>query len=198
MTRSRQLLFALPVLLFIACGGTPPEPSTPKKPQLEGVERYFPLGDGYVYTYETTDEAGNPQDMLLLRVRRLGPAHAQLHTASGIRELRITPDAIQRQGSGFVLRAPLRAGSTWEGDNGGTTRVDAADVRVTVPAGSFEGCLRTVEEIGASGRGRITTVYCEDVGIAQMRVEQWEGAEHAVKLFHLRSYGPPVDLDAER
>ena len=196
MTRSSHLLVALSLLTFSACAGSPPQPTAPDKPKHEGVERYFPLGDGYVYTYETDDE-GDMKDMLLLKVRRLDPAHAQLHTSSGVRELRITAEAIQRQGSGFVLRAPLRVGTTWNGDNGGTTRIDAVDVRVSVPAGSFDACIRTVEEIDAAGHGRITTVYCENVGIAQMYVEQWEGAEHAAKRFLLRSFGPPVDLDAK-
>ena len=195
--------FALPratviclLSLVPACGGPPPAES-PSGPEVTGIEQYFPLGDGYVYTYETVDNAKGNQDMLLLRVRRPDPRHAQLQTGSGVRLLQITSEAIRREGSGFVLRAPLREGATWDGDNGGSTRVEAVGVAVSVPAGNFKDCIRTVEEIGGAGRGRITSVYCKGVGIAEMNVEQWEGADHATKRFQLRSYGPPVNLDAE-
>lgn len=192
----RAAVFTL-LSLVPACGGPPPA-ETPSQPDITGVEQYFPLGDGFVYTYQTVDEGSGSEDMLLLRVSRPDASHAKLQTGSGVRLLQITSEAIRREGSGFVLRAPLREGATWDGDNGGSTRVEAVDVTVSVPAGTFKDCVRTVEEIGGAGRGRITSVYCKGVGIAEMNVEQWEGADHAAKRFQLRSYGPPVNLDAEK
>lgn len=193
---STAILCCLLPAVFSGCGAGPESPQTPRASGTTGVERYFPLGDGYVYTYETT-EADQSQDMLLLRVKRLDKEHAQLQTASGVRHLIISPNAIRREGSGFVLRGPLDQGASWEGDNGGRTHIEAVNVRVSVPAGNFADCIRTVERIGQA-TGKITSVFCDGVGIAEMRVEQWEGATHAVKHFALKAYGPPVDLDAPR
>ena len=72
------------------------------------------------------------------------------------------------------------------------------NLNLTVPAGTFDACIQTVEEIGGAARGRVTSVYCPDVGLARMTVEQWERGERNSKRFDLRSYGPPVNLDADR
>lgn len=193
----RSALFIAP-LLVAGCASPVSQAQAPEQPQASGVEKFFPLGDGYVYTYETLDEDGRAQDMMLLRVRRPDPGRAELHTASGVRDLVVTADSIQRQPGGFVLRAPLEKGAQWDGDNGGTTRVQDVNVKLTVPAGTFDGCIQTVEEISGTSRGRITSVYCPTVGLARMTVEQWERGERDSKRFDLRSYGPPVNLDADR
>lgn len=190
--------FSLLPLLWAGCGTPASQAQAPEQPQASGVEKFFPLGDGYVYTYETFDDEGRVQDMMLLRVRRPEPGRAELHTASGVRDLSITVDSIRRQRGGFVLRAPLEKGAQWDGDNGGITIVQDVDVKLTVPAGSFHACIQTVEEINGTTRGRITSVYCPTVGLARMTVEQWERGERDSKRFDLRSYGPPVNLDADR
>ncbi|PIE05589.1 MAG: hypothetical protein CSA75_03945 [Sorangium cellulosum] len=193
--------FAFPLALvawFCGCAGNPPEPKVQPPPTIRGVERYFPLGDGYVYVYETSVEGDGARDMLLLRVKRLDAGRAQMQTGSGTRDLIIGLNAIKREGSGFVLRAPLRQGATWGGENGGNTKVDAVDVKVAVPAGKFEGCIRTVEVIEGDARGQITSVFCDGVGIAEMHVEQWQGSSHAAKRFVLKSFGPPVRIDTQR
>ena len=116
---------ALCLALVAGCGDNTPAPKSAPASKTRGVERFFPLGDGYAYTYDSVDVGDGREDMLLLRVRRLAPGLAQMHTASGVRRLVITREAIRREGSGFVLRAPLDKGATWEGDNGGTTTVAA-------------------------------------------------------------------------
>jgi hypothetical protein len=197
-TNSLRCASPVALLLLVACGSPASRSQTPKIPPASGVEEFFPLGDGYVYTYETLDEDGRAEDMMLLRVRRSDPGRAELHTASGVRELVVTADSIRRSPGGFVLLAPLDKGAQWDGDNGGITRVHDVNVKLTVPAGTFDACIQTVEEISGATRGRITSVYCPAVGLARMTVEQWERGERNSKRFDLRSYGPPVNLDADR
>jgi hypothetical protein len=193
----RAAALAAALALSACSAASPSSPKSGDSPRT-ALERYFPLGDDFVYTYDTIREETGERDTLMLRVERLDASRARVHTSSGVRELVLSDTAIQKEGGGFVLRAPLEPGAAWDGDNGGSTRVDAIDANVTVKAGSFTDCVRTVEEIGGAGRGKITSVFCPNVGIAWMLVEEWAGADHAAKRFELRSYGPPVDLDPPR
>lgn len=176
----------------VACGGPSAPGKAPERPSTTGIERYFPLSDGFTSTYETVTDEG-AKDMSMVQVRRTDPRHAEVRTGSGVRRLEVTSDSIRREGSGYVLRAPLSEGARWEGDNGGTTVVRDANVKLVVPAGTFEGCVRTEEEV-VQERARITVVYCPGVGIARMDVEQ----DGASKRFVLRSYGAPAALDEPR
>lgn len=155
------------------------------------MEHFFPLTDGTIYTYQTETDRG--PDMFMVRVRRVGSDSALLLTGSNVRSLTIKPDSIHRAGGGFVLQAPLSKGTSWQGDRG-TVRVVDDNHQVTVPAGSFKGCVLTVEEIGGDARGRITTSFCPEVGIVRMVVEEWHGADQASQTIELRSFGPPTDL----
>jgi hypothetical protein len=131
--------------------------------------------------------------MFMVRVKRVGPTIAQLLTGSSLRLLSIGPDFVRREGAGIVLRTPLKVGETWQGDKGVVKIVDA-NVEVKVTAGTYKDCVQTVEEVGGDARGKITTFFCPDVGIARMQVEEWHGADHFTQLMELRSFGPPMDL----
>ncbi|HQP34228.1 MAG TPA: hypothetical protein PLI95_03585 [Polyangiaceae bacterium] len=177
------------VSLAAACGGAPSATRAPSPPV--GVERYFPLIDGTIYTYQAQTPHG--PEAFMIRVRRVGPDTAQLRTDAGLRTLAVRSDSIQRAGGGFVLRAPLQKGASWQGDKG-VVRVIDDNQRITVPAGTFQGCLQTVEEVGGDARGRITTSYCPEVGIVSLLVEEWHGADQISQLTELRAFGPPTDL----
>jgi hypothetical protein len=66
-----------------------------------------------------------------------------------------------------------------------------------VPAGTFTGCLETLEELHGSGPAllrRVTTLFCPDVGIASLYVEAWDEGKHAAERAVLRSFGQPVTI----
>ena len=178
--------------LLTACGASALPAAAPPGPG--GVERFLPLVDKHIYTYESVREDTGERDMFMVRVRRRDAASAELVTGSGIRSLIVEPDAIRRREGGFLLRGPMQVGTTWAGDNGGQTRIVDTAAKVDVPAGKFEGCVRTVEELAAGAKGRITTTYCPLVGIAEMIVEEVDDGETVVQRVSLRSYGAPVDL----
>lgn len=186
MSRSWHLL---PILAVLSCGGA--QTGSRSAASTAGVERFFPLANDTIFTYQTVSDHG--PEMFMVRVRRLGPETAQLLTGSSVRVLSIKPDSIHRAGGGFVLQAPLVKGTSWQGDRG-TVRVVDDNHQLTVPAGSFKGCVQTVEEIGGDARGRVTTWYCPEVGIARMVVEEWRGADQAAQIVELKAFGPPTDL----
>ncbi|MBI5531992.1 MAG: hypothetical protein HY898_04705 [Deltaproteobacteria bacterium] len=187
----RAATIALLVSIACGCGAATPQAAAPADNRSE-VERYFPLIDRTIFTYQTSTGSSSTE-MFMIRVKRVGPKVAQLLTGSSLRVLSIGPDSVRREGAGVVLRAPLKTGETWQGDKG-TVRIVDANAEVRVPAGNYKNCVQTVEEVGGDARGKITTFFCPDVGIARMEVEEWHGAEHLTQIMELRSFGPPMDL----
>lgn len=194
LRKSMWLAATIPAIAWQPGCGAPPAKHAESAPAPAGVERWMPLRDKDIYTYETLSDDSGARDMFMVHVRRPDPHSAELVTGSRVRSLVITPEAIRRRQGGVLLQLPLEVGASWQGDNGGQTRVVSTSAAVDVPAGKFQGCVQTVEEIAAGARGRITTSYCPLVGIAQMIVEEEAEGAMVTQRVSLRSYGAPVDL----
>lgn len=166
--------------------GTPPvAPSVTSS----GVARFLPLEDATVFSYETTMEPGGERGLLVLEVKRPRAELAELIVAGRSRRMNVTPSAVAHVTGGFLLREPLAVGAHWRGDFG-HVRVTSVDRRVVVPAGTFEGCVETVEEMSTdAGTKRTTTSYCPAVGIALRETEAEQEGKHAVERIALKSYG---------
>lgn len=173
-----------------ACGGTPPPvsstPSTPAKPG--SVEPFFPLEEGKIYSYVTNE--GGETGILTARVHRTDASHGELRLSNSTKRFVISPDAIAYDDGRFILKAPLDVGATWPGEHGGTTRVTSTDAAVKVPAGSYSGCLQTLEEGGRPPGSRYTTTYCPGIGMVLLEVAAAGGEAKA----ELKSYGAPVQI----
>ncbi|NUQ75984.1 MAG: hypothetical protein HUU21_20785 [Polyangiaceae bacterium] len=196
-----RVLVSVPVLVLslIACGAPSPpldtqstfESAASRPPHASSgtpLERYFPLVDSHIYSYATMTETGDP-GALVLTARRAFPTHGELRASARARRFTYVPEGVVSADSGaFVLKAPLVPGNSWPGEHGGATRIDAVELSVTVPAGSFAGCVRTVEERGGDVPVRYTTVFCPDIGVVVLEVTSGMGLERA----ELKSYAPPV------
>lgn len=157
------------------------------------IERYFPLVDGTIFHYETTNEEGD-RGVLIARVHRTDDAHGELIFPTGKKRFTYTPQGVRLEPSGdFVLAAPIAAGATFRGQNGGRAVIEDAAVVIDVKAGSFRGCVRVVEERGGDRRARYTTTFCPDVGIVALEAEAGMSFERA----ELVSAGPPVNLERD-
>lgn len=184
-------LFALSSLLLLACA--PPAPPRAAPPPVSSASRsrgedFFPLEAGKLYHYTSTDESGEP-GMLVATVERRDATHGALRFSHRTKFFVFEPDGVRYEDGAYLLRAPWTKGATWPGEHGGTTRIDDDGVTVTVAAGTFAGCLRTVED-GGQARARFTTVYCPKVGIVLLEVESGTNAARV----ELKSYGAPVTL----
>lgn len=155
--------------------------------------RYMPLEPDTVFTYDTQTEGRSEHGLLIVQVSRPREGRADLRMGSKTQRLQIETDGIAHVEGGYLLKAPFLAGSTWRGKSG-TVRIAAVDEEITVPAGHFTGCLRTIEESQAPGGARsITSVFCGHVGLVSLDVEggaDAPGHETAV----LKSFGPRVNL----
>lgn len=156
-------------------------------------ERYFPLVDGTLYHYETTNEAGD-RGVLLARVHRTDTTHGELVFPTGKKRFTFTPQGVRLDPSGdFLLAAPLTTGASFRGQNGGRAIIEDTEVVIDVKAGSYRGCLRVVEVRGGDRPARHATTFCPGVGIVALEVEAGMSFERA----ELVSAGPPVNLERD-
>lgn len=154
------------------------------------AERFFPLVDGYIYLYATSDEQGG-QGILVARVHRSSATQGELRFPSGAKRFEYTPQGVTIAGGGaFVLREPIAAGTVWIGEHGGQARVAEVGVTVEVPAGRFAGCVRTREERLGDRPVLYVSTFCPDVGLVSLEATGGASYERA----ELKSYGPPVQI----
>jgi hypothetical protein len=152
------------------------------------AERYFPLVDGTIYSYATESDTEG-RGVLTARVHRADATHGELVFTTGRKRFSYTPEGVRSEPSGnFVLAAPVVRGATFRGQNGGRAIIEDTAVVVTVKAGTFQGCVRVMEERGGDRRARFVTVFCPDVGIVIVEAQSADNYERA----ELVSAGPAV------
>jgi hypothetical protein len=190
------------VVLFVgACSGGattgPVQPAVPVPSLTSGtaLERFFPLVDGHIYQY-TTEAADGGHGLLTARVRRADARLGTLSMSGSTRSFEYAADGVVLAGDGtrsYVLKEPLAAGNSWQGEHGGKVEIAAVDAAIEVPAGRYAGCVKTVEQRGGDIPLRVDTTFCPDVGI--VLIEATNGAD--LERASLLSYGPEVDLGPE-
>ena len=161
------------------------------------AEAYFPLVDGHIHQFRTINYGDGPeaeQGLLVLKASRSTKDEGALSGPAGKRRIFFRDDGIESLSPegrrGYVLHLPLESGSSWNGEHGGTTRIVASDLRVTVEAGSYERCFQTLEERGGDRPLRITTTFCPGVGITALEVSSGAMVERA----ELTYVGPAIDI----
>ena len=144
-------------------------------------------------SFEMSSDLGD-EGLVILEIFRPRPDMAELTIAGRTQRLAIAPSRVSQLTGGIVLEEPLQKGHTFTGSFGPTTIVDT-NVRVELPAGTFERCLTTVEESTRPPK-RATSTYCPQIGLSHLVVETF--GEEAIRLeTKLRHHGPRVDLSAE-
>ncbi len=179
------------LVAVVACTSaeTPKTPSRKGAPASSPVETYFPLPEGNIFHY-VTDEDGQ-SGMLVARVHRTDGTHAELRMSNRTQRYMMKPDGVAYEGGAYILKAPLEKGASWPGEHGGVTKVESVDAEITVPAGHFTGCVRTVEAGQTPGPAKKYTVtYCPGVGMVALEVSMGDAVAKAV----LKSHGPPVTI----
>ena len=193
-------LLTVASLVVLACG--PPGGATtagsaagasPSPTSGTPLERLFPLVDRHIYQYVAETDSGE-QEALVARVSRSEAAGGTLHLPGGKKTFRYQADGVlltRPDGAPvYVLKQPLTVGNSWRGEHGGTVEIFEVNASVSVPAGTFGGCVTTVEQRGGDRPLRVTTVFCPDVGIVLLEATSGAQLERAA----LKSYGPPVEI----
>ena len=173
----------------------PAETPAAAPPAASDVFRYMPLTNDTVYAYETSSEDSAERGVLMLRVRRPRENLAELGSGSRIQRLDLGSDGIRHATGGHLLKPPLVAGTTWQGQFGEVTLV-TTNRSIEVPAGKYTGCLETVEQARAPVQKKVKTVFCPEVGITLLEAEGMVDGNYTHERAALRSFGPAVDLSA--
>jgi hypothetical protein len=196
----KSFSLVLAAITLAACGGPPPAETvtTTKGGDFHTeLERYLPLEDGTVYSYDTASEDSHDKGLLIVQISRPRKGRADLRMGGRTERLELRPDGIAYLEGGYLLKGPLSAANTWRSKTG-TVRVTNLDEKVTVPAGEFNGCLRTVEETREPGVERtVTSVFCPHVGLVSLAVEGASDDGHQRETAVLKAFGPRVDLSSE-
>jgi len=185
-------------LFAFGCAATPPAAApTTKTAAPAGLVRYLPLEAGTVLSYDTVTEPGGERGLLVLEIRRPNAETAELVVAGRAQRMRVNATSVATYAGGVLLREPLEAGAAWKGDFG-HVRLTRTDRSLTVGAGTFSGCIETVEELATrEGEKRTTTVFCPGVGIALRQTEAEQGGERQSQRMTLKSYGPKFSPPAQ-
>ncbi|NUP11281.1 MAG: hypothetical protein HOW73_34985 [Polyangiaceae bacterium] len=163
------------------------------------AERFFPLKDGTLYHYKTEALKEGPVQagVLMMKVHRTSATRGELRKPAGTQVFEFSSLGIATQtktgAPAFLLKLPIDPNTTWLGPQGGKTRISASDVSITTPAGSFAGCLTTLEERGGDSPFRVQTTLCPDVGIVALEAQSGGAVERAELVY----YGPPIDIGEE-
>ena len=180
------------LVMMTACGpaGAPGAPSGAAKPSSgSSAEPYFPLEEGRIYAYATSENGET--GMLVAKVHRTDATHGELRLSNATKRFVLTPEGVAYDGGAFILKSPLDVGAKWPGEHGGTAKVVATDASPKVIAGSYSGCIQTVEEGGRPEGSKYVTTYCPGVGMVLLEVHA-AGAEAKAEL---KSYGAPVKIE---
>lgn len=202
MVASRALLSVATALLASTAGAgcadttpvaKPGEAATSaatRDPQSQ-LERLLPLMSGLAYTYSVEAEDA-AEDWLAQAIPEQG-TRASLRLPGGTRHFEFVADGVRLllpEGPVYVLKLPLAVGNRWRGARGSMVEVVGVEEAVELPAGRFNGCVRTLEVRGGDLPLRVATTYCPNVGIVQLDAASGQQIERGV----LRSFGRPVDL----
>lgn len=174
------------LLLSLGCGGSRPPADTTR---IEGDQRseadlYMPLENGAVFTYETTSSDG-ADGLFTIQVRRVAPDRADLRMGGRTKSVRIGPDGLAFLEGGYLLKAPIQVGAAWQGETG-IVQIEAGRQSIEVPAGRFQGCIRT-RETTRTGALIEAATYCPRVGLVALEQQRERGTKYTARL---KSHGP--------
>jgi hypothetical protein len=184
------LLGVTGALGLVGCGSAKlAEPTNaPKAVRGSSVERYFPLEEGRLYSYATSEDGDT--GMLVARVHRTDASHGELRLSNASKRFVFDDAGVAYDGGAYILKVPVEVGTSWPGEHGGTTRIVTLDAAPAVPAGTYTGCVQTLEEGGRVPGARYATTYCPGVGMVLLEVHTPGGDARAA----LKSYGFPVKI----
>jgi hypothetical protein len=192
----------VPALLLAACGSTQVEVAQYSGDRLAPTTLY-PMLEGAQWVYDVETGGPEPPTLGIFEVIEVSGARRTIANNRGMDEsgtvthadpieYEVTSDGIRHVSSGgWVLRAPIREGASWDGMGGRTARVSDLDSSIEVFAGEYDGCV-TIEETGGEDGRVVTTTYCPGVGpvAIESRIETQITMRSVATRARLRSYDP--------
>ena len=181
-----QLYAAALVAFAAACAGSAAQ-VRPKALDHSPASLY-PLGTGYAWSYDV-ETSGEPPVLAIARVASFANGVATVVTGPEASQRYAVSDlGIQRVGQpGYLLKAPIATGATWESGLGTSARVASMTEELKTEAGSFSACVRVDERNATSGQ-HVQTTYCPGVGPALVVSEMQVRGQTIQVTARLRGY----------
>ena len=76
------------------------------------LERYLPLEDGTVFSYDTSSEDTGGKGLLIVQISRPRKGRADLRMGARTERLELRPDGIAYLEGGYLLKGPIAASTT--------------------------------------------------------------------------------------
>lgn len=180
-------------LFGVACASSSEAPPTTAPPPDAPLRAHhlLPLEHDTVFSYETSTDTGL-EGLMVLQIRRPRPDLAELDVAGRVQRLDLAPTGILHASGGYVLKDPIEKDASFPGAFG-EVRITEVGKQVKVPAGTFEGCVVTVEESSQPFK-RARSTYCPGVGLVAFVVEGSGEADVSRVETRLKSHGPRVSF----
>lgn len=185
-------------LVLIACGSTQRDGKPVRASKYPGVLRYYPFESSMQWSYMVRGPPGAPGLLKVDKVIAFDGTTAVVQSGEASLTYQIAKEAIYREPAHApLLKWPVVLGDKWPGAKGSNVEVTKVDAKVTVEAGTFDGCVETTESVGGDAAGLLRTTFCPDVGpvmveIHELNAPPGEMAAHLVA--RLRAFGLPVQF----
>lgn len=196
----RALALALLFASAMACGGSSGAAKAPPPSKWKGPVRYYPFEPGSQWSFMVYGSPGSPGLLKVDKVVAFDGTTAVVQSGDSTLTYRVAPEGIFREPANvFLLKWPIVLGDKWPGAKGSSVEVTKADAKVTVEAGTFEGCVEITERVGGDAAGILRTTFCPDVGPVLVEVQELNtppGEVPARLQGRLRAYGPTLQIAA--
>lgn len=183
----------LALLFFLTSCGAGPGKHAAREPARRApvVSDYLPFEDQTTLSFLTRDDLGGTS-FFVMEIERPSETRGEIWIAGRRTRYDITPNRVARVEGGLLLEAPLKIGHTFPGPFG-AVRIMSTSERVTVPAGTFENCLVTLEETTEPPK-RVETTFCPQIGVVRVVVDGASDTDVTRVQSELTAYGPRIDI----
>ncbi|MEK7382375.1 MAG: hypothetical protein AAB262_03720, partial [Elusimicrobiota bacterium] len=161
-----------------------PVKKAPKKSGADALlEEYYPIVEGRVYRYRYESAEWPQKSTATMKVRSVRSAGGKTtaiweetnpnppdERGPAVRRWGVERSAKgvvegEKDGSYWVIRTPLKKGTSWQRNDGATFTITSLTERVKVPAGVYANCLLVTYENEGIGTGAL--YYAKGVGLVR-------------------------------
>lgn len=162
MTRVLHTAVAVALVSMLASCGGAQTPTGPSEADRVDPRHLYPLGEGYVWTYDV-DTGTGLNTLAISRVVSHRGNRFEVSNGSDPIPYEVRPEGIFRvDKQTWLLRSPIQVGASWESALGG--RAEVTNIHAT--ADTVEGTFRDCVEIRETGENRtVRSIFCADVGL---------------------------------
>ncbi|MCP4500949.1 MAG: hypothetical protein GY822_13400 [Deltaproteobacteria bacterium] len=191
MRFTRLVLLSFCVASIVGLSSCKTTPETPEEQTLVAKDySSLAVGNAWTYSVKAQGSAAEEKTVTIQKENKDGFFEDDMGAKLKVRRTGIF------DGDRFLLEDPLEVGHKWLAVQGPSSveryETTAVDMKVTVPAGVFEGCVQVrAKELGRTQTGARTKMvvewtYAPHVGLVEMKQTVQLGAKPPVKMIHLQ------------